>query len=49
MGLGGGINTAQKYSKEKMEEVISQPATYYNIHHWKFVEIKEDGKIVEVS
>jgi hypothetical protein len=50
-GYGGGINSSCRYSKESMEDVKNMNYSYYNESHgqWKFVEIKEDGKIVEVS
>ena len=43
-----GINTAMHYSKEKMEEVKANPASFYNENKWTFVEVKEDGTFVDV-
>jgi hypothetical protein len=48
-GAGGGINSALKYSNEDMERVKESETSYYNLNRWKFVKIKDDGTMVEVS
>jgi phosphosulfolactate synthase (CoM biosynthesis protein A) len=40
----GGINTAVRYSKESMNDNMDAAKA----RGWKFIEIKEDGKLVEV-
>jgi hypothetical protein len=48
-GAGGSINSALKYSIHDMERVKESESSYYNMNRWKFVEIKDDGTMVEVS
>lgn len=47
-GNSGSINVAIRYSKEKMDSVRRDRFSYYNVFEWKFLEIKDNGMLVEI-